>query len=99
MDSTEILVEILGEERREGRHQTTESQQTLVENRQRDVSLLGVAAHTLAATTIQTHVAVRKRVDEVHETRHHSVETIRLHFLTNEADKLLCDGLTVINLH
>ena len=97
MDSAEILIEILGEERRERRHQAAERQQALVQNGQRDERLLRVSAHTLAATTVQTHVAVREQVDEVHEARHHRVQTVRLHFLTNEADELLRGGLPVIH--
>ena len=96
MDSAEILVEVLGEERRERRHQAAERQQALVQNGQRDERLLRVSAHTLAATTVQTHVAVREQVDEVHEARHHRVQTIRLHFLADEADQLLRGGLSVI---
>ena len=98
VDAAEVLVEVLGEEGREGRHQAAESQQALVENRQRDEGLLRVSAHALAAAAVQPHIAVGEQVDEVHEARHHRVETVRLHLLADEADELLRGGLSVTPL-
>ena len=92
MNTTKVLVEILSEEGGEGSHNTAESHQTLVQHAQGLEGLVRVATSTLAATAVQTHVAVREGVDEFHQTGNHRVQTVGLHFLTDEADELLGGG-------
>ena len=73
VNTTEILVEILGEEGSEGSHNTTERHQALVQHTQGLEGLVRVTASTLATTTVQTHVAVREGIDKLHQTRNHCV--------------------------
>ena len=92
MDSAEVLVEVLREEGREGRHDAAQRQQALVQHRQRHEGLLGVAVGALAAAAVEAHVAVGERVDEVDQARHHGVQAVGLHLLAHEADQLLRGG-------
>eukprot|EP00760_Papus_ankaliazontas_P021319 PhM_4_TR18673/c0_g1_i1/m.71142 len=74
----QTLVHDLGDEGREGRHHAARHVEHL-EQRAEGVNALGLAGAALHATAVHAHVPIREVLEEAHNTRDDSVETVLLH--------------------
>eukprot|EP00160_Parvularia_atlantis_P015540 Unigene4479_Nuclearia_a/m.13690 Unigene4479_Nuclearia_a/g.13690 ORF Unigene4479_Nuclearia_a/g.13690 Unigene4479_Nuclearia_a/m.13690 type:complete len:521 (-) Unigene4479_Nuclearia_a:1533-3095(-) len=84
----QVLVHVLGEERRERRHHAAQGQQALVQRAQRVQAVLR-AVHALEPRAVQPHVPVGQVLDEPHEPRHDRVQPVRAHLLVHKLDQRL----------
>ena len=88
LQSAQVTVDGLGQERRERRHQLREPPQHVVQ-RAIGKAFVRVLALLPEAPAVEADVPISEFVEEVEQGWHHVVETIRLHLGAHAADQRL----------